>query len=145
MSRLTPELVNRYIEEAQAVAKSETERLAVQLAAELNSPPRKYRRERNPHEEPKRKSKAEKEVQSWEDLILEEIHSALCTSRNKYSKEIADFKNNAKLLIALIAGYIAGKLGIQVVVISALIASLLNIILGMGVSVFCKKFEAGML
>jgi|GEM_PF-6082682 len=145
MTGLTYALVNQYIAEAQAVAKSETERLAVQLAAKMNAPSTGIKRKRNPHVEPKNESKAEKEVRSWEDLILEEIHTALCTERKKYRKEVADLKHNAKLLIAGIAGYVAAKLGVPVAVVAALVASLLNILLGMGVSVFCKRFEAGML
>jgi hypothetical protein len=80
MPPLTPELVNQYIEKAEAVAKSKTDRLAVQLASDLNSPPQwnwqgSFRR-RNPYKEPGQESEAEREVGSWRDLALKEIHIA---------------------------------------------------------------------
>jgi len=37
----------------------------------------RWRRKRNPHEEPKKESQTEKEVRSWEDFILKEIHTAV--------------------------------------------------------------------
>lgn len=43
MPTLSAELVNRYIEKAEAVAGSKAERLVVQLAAEIHSPPQDIR------------------------------------------------------------------------------------------------------
>jgi hypothetical protein len=144
MPSLTPELVNRYIEKAQAVAGSRTDRLAVELAESINSPPQDIRR-RNPYKETKEESKAEEEVRSWQGLILNEIHAALCGRSKKYRKHVEALRDNANLLIGGIAVHIAGQLGVAVAVVAALVAALLRLVFSMGLSVFCRRFEAGLL
>jgi hypothetical protein len=146
MPTITRELVSRYIEGAQPFAESKTERLAIQLAAELNTPSPKRRSARNPRKEkPKKKSKTDKKIRSWQELIWQEIHAVLCTSTSRCRKQVATLKNNTDLMIWTIAAYIAGKIGIAVAVVAALVASLLRLVSSMGVSVFCKRFAAEML
>ena len=146
MPEISSELVNRYIDGARVFAKSKTEKLAVQMAAELNSPrSRKYRRVRNPHQEPKKQSKEQKEVRAWYDLIFEEIHSALCTRSTRYKKQMAVLRHSGEVLILYIASTVAKKLQVNVVVVAAPVAALLRMISAMSVSVFCKRFDAGML
>jgi len=40
---------------------------------------------------------------------------------------------------------VANKLGVNIVVVAALVAALLRMAFKMGLSVFCKQFETGML
>jgi hypothetical protein len=149
MPNLTRELVNRYIESAQPFVESKAEQLAIELASRLNSPA-KHRRERNP----KRKFVAEMhcatdkpaaEVLAWQDLALKELHIALCTRSSRYRKQVDALKHNSNLLIASIAGYLAGSIGVAVAIVAALVAALLRLVCSMGISIFCKKFKAGML
>jgi hypothetical protein len=142
MPALTSELVNRYIESAQPFVESKTDRLILQLADDLNTPP-KYQRRRNPHVETPQQSKAERQVRSIEDLIWAEIHAAFCKKAGRYREQVQAIRNNVHLLIGVIAGYVAGKLGLAVAVVAALVAALLRFVLQMGVTVFCQKFESG--
>jgi len=81
------------------------------------------------------------EILSWQILILSEIHLALCVRNKKYAKEIATLKNNAKLLISAIAGYVAAAVGAVEAIIAALVAAMLRIVLSMSQSVFCRRME----
>jgi hypothetical protein len=143
MTTLTPELVNRYIESAQPFVESKTDRLVLQRAEDLNTPP-KYRRRRNPHVEKPIKSKAEKTVRSLEDSILEEIHAALCKRTTRYRKYVDAVRDNIHLLIGGISVYVAGVFGFAVAVVAPLVAALLRIVLAMGVAIFCKRFKPGL-
>jgi hypothetical protein len=146
---VTPDLLERYIRNAELVAKSPSERLAVQLATELISQ-RKYkggppRRKFIPEmyfsaEEPK----AQVEVLSWRKLILKEIHAALCRRSARYKKEVAVIKNSVDLVIVAIAAHVAQLLKVNIAVVAGLVAALLRFISKMGVSVFCQKFKAGL-
>src|SRR5258708_1501262 len=130
MPTLTRELVHRYVESAQPFADSETERLAIRFAARINlhsetaevvvipSMGRITRgvdqewlldvlTKRVPGRRRQKEAKAAKEVLSWKQLIVREIHTALCTRSNRYRKQADALKHNANLLIASIAGYIA--------------------------------------
>ena len=170
MPILTRRDVKNYIQEGDAVAASEAELLCIRLAERINSThvivaaKRKARGgesdstsgvgipeimaeadegeglvwgwvHRNPD------SAAQRQVNTWRTLILEEIHAALCT-RKKYKKQVADLKKNADLLIVAISGYLACVLGVAVGVIAALVAALLRIACAMGITVFCRKFSA---
>jgi hypothetical protein len=142
MTTLTPELVNRYIESARPFVESKADRLALQLADDWNAPP-KYQRRRNPHVEKPEQSKAERQVHSLEESIWMEIHAALCKRTARYRKHVDVIRDNVHLLIGGIAVQIAGKLGFAVAIVAALVAALLRIVLQMGVTIFCKKFESG--
>jgi hypothetical protein len=142
MPALTPKLVSKYIESAQPFVESKTDQLIVELADKWNTPP-KFQRRRNPHVEEPTQSKAVRQAHSVEDLIWVELHAALCKKAARYREEIHAIKNNVHLLIGAIAGYVAGKLGLAVAVVAALVAALLSIVLKMGVTVFCQKFESG--
>ena len=155
---LTRELVNRYIESAQPFAQSKEERLAIEAAELLNSPPRRYsggagggssgvpplplprRRRRNPFDESD--YVAEREVTRWQTLALREIHIALCSRSTRYRKYVEIVRDNANMLIGGIAFRVAQTLGVAVAVVAALVAALLRWAFAMGVSVFCKRFAA---
>lgn len=139
------ELVNRYIGNAKLVAASQTERWAVRLAMKMNAPPpRVLKVVRNPIE-PRKKSTIEKRVDYWQDLILKEIHTALCKKSKRYSKEVAALKHSGEVLILAISAGVAKAIGVNIVVIAALVAALLRIMVLMGISVFCKNYEIGFL
>ena len=74
-------------------------------------------------------------------LILEEIHKAFCIHSRRYKKELAELRHNTQLLIAAIAGYIAASFGVATAVIAALVAAILRIVLAMGITVFCRRFQ----
>src|SRR5215469_10059643 len=96
------ELVNRYIGSAKLVAESQAERWAVRLAVKMNAPPSRVPRvARNPIV-PRKKSIVEKRVDHWQDLILREIHTALCKKSKRYSKEVAALKHSGEVLILAI-------------------------------------------
>jgi hypothetical protein len=150
MPPITRELVNRYIESASPFVQSKTDRLAIQLANNLNSPRTKHKRAKNT----KRKfvaemhfaaDKAADTVQSLRDSIWKEIHTALCTQSRKYRKHVEVVRDNANLLIGAIAVSIAGTLGVAVAVVAALVAALLRIVFTMGIAVFCRRFATGIL
>ena len=71
-------------------------------------------------------------------LILKEIREALCKNGARYRTERKELRDNANMLIGALAMYIAGLLGLQVVVVAALVATILRIVLKIGVSAFCK-------
>jgi len=115
---VTPDLLERYIRNAELVAKSPTERLAVQLATELiaqrkykDGPPKgKFIPEMYfAAEEPK----AVMEVLSWRKLILKEIHAALCERSARYKKEVAVIKNSVDFVIVAIAAHVAQLLKVN--------------------------------
>jgi hypothetical protein len=112
-------LVNGYIEAATRVAVSPGELDAIVEARRLNFP-------RLPLSSGEKKRG---EILSWQILILSEIHLALCVRNKKYAKEIATLKNNAKLLISAIAGYVAAAVGAVEAIIAALVAAMLRIVL----------------
>jgi hypothetical protein len=158
MPILPSEVVNRYIENAQAVAESKTERLAVNFALRVNAPPFSlgliepprhimYRRARNPRTAggPKERSKTEKEFQTWVDSVLAEIHAALCKRSARYKKEVSVLRHSGDVIIISIAAAVANKLGVNIVIVASLVAALLRMALKMGASVFCKRFESGLL
>lgn len=150
MSALTPALVNRYIESATPFAQSKTERRVVDLARKLNSRPETIARRRYKRNGGRFvgeiKAAAEKPtadkiaVDSLKTLILKEIHAAFCRRIARYRKAVDVFSENANTLIALMAAYVAIKIGMAVAIVSALVAALLKLILAMGVAVFCKRF-----
>jgi hypothetical protein len=142
MPVLTPELVSRYIESARPFVESKTDRLILQLAEDWNTP-RKYRRTRNPHIEKREQSKADRQVRSLEESIWIEIHEALCKRTSRYRKNVEVIRDNVHLLIGGIAVHVAGKFGFAVAIVAAVVAALLRIVLQMGVTIFCKKFESG--
>jgi hypothetical protein len=152
MAPLTPELVNLYIKSAQPFANSKAELRAIRLAQRLNSPSGdkvKIRYKKNGKFIRRLYAYAEEPppdkllVDSWKTLILKEMHAAFCLRIARYRKAVNVLTENANTLIALIAGYVAAKLGIAIAVIAALVASLLRIVATMGVSVFCKRFAQG--
>lgn len=166
MAILDRNLVSRYIESGQVFAASETEKKMVRLALELNSPPRGHRAwpGRTMYSRRKFKSaksargysikksgkfigeilasaeKADETSSNWQRLIRKEIHLALCTRSTRYRKYVENLSHNVHLLIGAIAVSVAGKLGLAVTVVAALVASLLRLSVSMGVAVFCKKF-----
>lgn len=144
---ITSELVSRYVKGARPFAESATEQLAIKLAARINSPPKRVRMmRRNPYRPSAKKlSKPEAQVRSWQDLIMKELHTAFCTRSRRYQKYVAAFSDNVHLLIGGIAVYVAGQIGVAVAIVAALVAALLRVVCTMGVSVFCRRFEAGWL
>jgi hypothetical protein len=142
MTTLTPELVNRYIQSAQPFVESETDRLALRRAIELNAPP-KHRRERNPKgkyigEMYFAADKDAAKVESLQTAIWVEIHAALCKTTARYRKHVDVIRDNVHLLIGAIAVQVAGKLGLAVAIVAAVVAALLRIVLQMGLTIFCK-------
>ena len=149
MTTLTPELVNRYIASAQPFVESKTDRLALQRAIELNAPPK--RRLRNPRGKyigdmyfAAHVDKAAVKVESLQTAIWAEIHAALCKKTARYRKHVDVIRDNVHLLIGGIAVHVAGKLGLAVAIVAAVVAALLRIVLQMGVTVFCKRFKSGL-
>jgi hypothetical protein len=148
MTTLTPELVNRYIESAQPFVESKTDRLVLQRAIQLNAPPTKHRRQKNPSGKfvGKIYAAADKDavkVESLENAIWAEIHAALCKRTVRYRKNVDVLRDNVHLLIGGIAVYVAGKFGFAVAIVAAVVAALLRIVLQMGIAVFCKRFRSG--
>jgi hypothetical protein len=139
MPGITQALVNRYIKNAELVAESSAEHLAIQKALEDNAPS-PLRRRRNPYDE-----KAERKVRSWRKLVLKEIRAALCTQNSRYKKHVSAVRQSGDVLILAIAAEVARKLGINIVVIAAMVAALLRMMFAMGISVFCKGIDAGLL
>jgi hypothetical protein len=165
MAILDRNLVSRYIESGQVFAASETEKKMVRLALELNSPRghrarpgrtmysrRKFKSAKSARGYSIKKSgkfigeifasaeKADETSRNWQRLIRKEIHLALCTRSTRYRKYVENLSHNVHLLIGAIAVSVAGKLGLAVTVVAALVASLLRLSVSMGVAVFCKKF-----
>ncbi len=145
-------LVNRYIEGAQLVARSKTERLTVDMALRLNALTPTFRAERKAKGKfiaemhfAAKESQAEKEVRSLRNLVLDEIHAALCTRRSRYQKEVAAMKHNADVIVIAIAAAVSKGIGANIVVVASLVAALLRLAMKMGVAVFCKKFKTGLL
>jgi hypothetical protein len=142
MLALSPKLVSKYIESAQPFVESKTDQLIVELADKWNTPP-KFQRRRNPHIEEPAQSKAERQVRSLEESIWAEIHAALCKKTVRYRKHVDVIRDNVHLLIGGIAVQVAGRLGFAVAIVAALVAALLRIVLQMGITVFCQRFESG--
>jgi hypothetical protein len=150
MPALTPELVNKYIESAQPFVESKTDRLVLQQAVELNAPPkfRQYRRERNPRgkyigDMYFAADKDAEKVESLQEAIWGEIHAAFCKKTARYRKNVEVIRDNVHLLIGGIAVYVAGKFGLAVAIVAAVVAAMLRLVLQMGVAVFCKRFKSG--
>lgn len=151
MEPISEELVNRYIKSAKPFAKSKTELLAIQLAVKLNSPPRRHRRKYKSggtfvgtiHAAAEKESKQEREVRSWRELIVKEIHATLCTRSTRFKKEFAVLKHSGEVLVLYLSSAVANKLQVNVVIVAAPVAALLRITFKMGIAVFCKRFEAG--
>jgi hypothetical protein len=80
-------------------------------------------------------------VATWHNLVIIEIHEALCVRSRRYKAAVAELAHNAKLLIAAIAGYLAAVFGVATAIIAALVAATLRLVLAMGMSVFCQKFK----
>ena len=148
---VSPELVNAYLEDAQAAASTRRETEALQA---INAPLFEFMLSQALFRSAKDKE-ISREVQfvgelaggapppssPWRDVILQEIHLALCEHSKKYAKEVKALASNGRLLIGAIAGYVAAILGWSVAVIAALVAALLRLIFKMGVSVFCKMYR----
>jgi hypothetical protein len=83
-------------------------------------------------------TQSQAQVVSWRNLILSEVHEALCQRKAKYKEEVAALQRNGNLLIAAIAGYVAASVNVAVAVIAALVAAILRLAVTMGVSVFCE-------
>jgi hypothetical protein len=117
-------IVNRYIEAADAEAQSETERLAVRLAININS----FKASGREWYESRLIQRARTsdsagvllEVESWKSLILKEIHAALCTRKSQYKNYRSNIKRSADLLIVAIATEVGTRLGVSVAVVAAL-------------------------
>lgn len=150
MTALTPELVRRYIESAEPFVESKTDRLVLQRAIRLNSPPTKHRRQKNPRGKFIGKiyaatDKDALKVESLESAVWKEIHAALCKKTARYRKNVDVIRDNVHLLIGGIAVHVAGKFGLAVAIVSAVVAALLRIVLQMGVTIFCERFKSGFL
>src|ERR1700722_6454183 len=78
----------------------------------------------------------------WTNLVSDELAEAFCKRSARYRHEVSELASGSKLLIVAVAGYIAGHIGIAVGVIAALVAALLRVVSMMGVSVFCKHWQA---
>ncbi len=142
---VTPELVNQYVRSAQPFVESKSDQFILQFARKLNTL-RAVKKKRNPHvEDSEVAPEDEQRLQSVQNLILAEIHAALCKKTARYRKHVEIARDNIHLLIGGIAFQVAGKIGIAVAVIAALVAALLRLVLQMGISVFCRRFETGML
>lgn len=145
MESITRDLANEYIRAPRFVVGTlrRTEQLALEHAAELN---------RIGMSEPtfeifaaaasKPKEPEMLEVLAWQALILKEIHVAICGRDKKYRREVTALKENGRLLIGAIAGYVAASFGVVTAVIAALVAAILRMVVVMGITVFCKKFKA---
>jgi hypothetical protein len=59
--------------------------------------------------------------------------------------DLCEHTPNEGIVLGAVAGYVAHALGMAVGVVAALVAALLRIVSSMGITVFCKKFAAGML
>jgi YesN/AraC family two-component response regulator len=141
-------LVNEYIKAAKPLAESDVERIAVRMAMKLNSPSKHRDRARNPRRIPEMHfavDKPEVEAQKWRELILAEIHTALCTQSNKYKQYTGAIRDSGSVLIGMIASKIAGEVGAAFAVVGALVAALLRMVCEMGISVFCRRFKSGFL
>jgi len=159
MPEISGELVNRYIEGARVFAESKTERLAVQMAANLSGSRKRRlidftveeRRSKKPDykaevRSPRRTKadvKAEQELDSWEILIFEEIHAALCSQNGRHKKQLSVLKHSGEVFILHIASAVATKLRVNVVIVAAPVAALLRIVFGIGISIFCKTYKPG--
>lgn len=152
---LSSELVDSYIRKARAARPSKKEEKAVQYASGLmqqydlrwrSKPqfPPPYPGDRDVPREMELLISFHTDLDSfrWRDLIIAEIHIALCQRKKKYQREVAALKKNIDLLIAAIAGYVAASLGMAVAVVAAVVAAILRIVLAMGTAVFCKKFAS---
>jgi hypothetical protein len=80
-------------------------------------------------------------VASLKTEILRQLHLALCKRSKKYAKEVAALKRNIKLLIAAISGYLAASTGFSSAVIAALVASILLLIMKIGLETFCEQIS----
>jgi hypothetical protein len=143
-------LVDEYIKAAEPLAESDVERAAIQMAIKLNSPSKHRDRARNPRKFAEwhwhsAVDKSEVEVQKWRELILAEIHAALCAQSKKYKKYTGAIGDSVSVLIGMIASKIAGEVGAAVAVVGTLVAALLRIVCSMGISVFCQRFKSGFL
>ena len=90
------------------------------------------------------KARATQEVATWQRLIFKQLHIALCTRSKKYTKEVTALKQNARLLIAAIAGYVAASAGVTKAVIAALVAAILRFVLAIGRSAFCERMSVAL-
>lgn len=137
-------LVNEYIRSAHGhKARGNRELLALEYAAELN----RIGMHRPTYEiyaaaAPAPKESETLEVLAWHALILREIHAAICLRDKKYRREVSALRDNGRLLIAAVAGYVAASLGVVTAVIAALVAAILRLVVAMGTTVFCKKLSA---
>jgi hypothetical protein len=158
MPEISSELVNRYIEGARVFAESKTERLAIQMAANLSGSRKRRldftaeeRRSKQPDYKTEVRSprrtradvKAEQELDSWEILIFEEIHAALCSRNSRHKKQLSVLKDSGEVFILYIASAVATKLRVKVVIVAAPVAALLRIVFGIGISIFCKTYKPG--
>ena len=159
MAALTRTLVNRYIEIAEPLARTEEERTAIAMASRLNSAPaRKPARRvkfKRSHSAPKRKrkfipemhfaaDKAGEAVLGWRRIILAEIYFALC-EKTRYKKQVAAIEKSAEVVILAIAASVANEVKANLVVVITLVASLLRLALSMSRSVFCRGFKGGLI
>jgi hypothetical protein len=75
--------------------------------------------------------------------ILRELYEALCKDVTRYRDEVAVLSTNAKLLVGAITGYVAGQLGgSSVLVLGAATATILWLILKIGVNSFCNFYAS---
>lgn len=148
MPTIPKTLVDEYIKAAKPLAESAVDRIAIRMAIKLNEPSKHRERRRNPIRIPEIHAAADKsevEAQRWRDLILAEIHNALCTRSTKYKQYTGAIRDSGSVLIGMIASKIAGEVGAAFAVVGALVAALLRMVFSMGISVFCKRFESGLL
>jgi hypothetical protein len=161
MPTIPKTLVAEYIRRAKPFVETDADRAALRMAVELNAPQTFHLYRKNPRHKLGRESgrggarrsqikipeihfiadKGAMEAQDWQKQILAEIHKAFCTQSTKYNKYIAEMKNQARVLIGMIAGAVAAKVGAVVAVVGALAASLLAMVCRMGISVFCERFR----
>jgi hypothetical protein len=163
MPTLTRSKVNRYIDSAHPFVTSPIEEEVIHVAFKLNSFPD---RPRKPTVKKRYKGRASKRrrapmlstyvgtilasasattepkpIISAQQLIRQEIHLALCKKSSRYSQHVRAISHSVDVLILGVSAYVAEKIKMSVVVVASLVAAFLRIILAMGVSVFCKKYE----
>lgn len=69
----------------------------------------------------------------------------LCKRSARYKKELSVLGHSGDVIIISIAAAVANTLGVNIVIVASLVAALLRMALKMGVRVFCKRLESGLL
>ena len=74
--------------------------------------------------------------------VIEELRILLCTSDKKYEDVRKSGKNFAKIGTTAVAGFVAGRFGVELAVASSAAAAGLLMIVRVGMESFCKASSA---